>query len=86
MDQNDFPTSSPVVKKGPEEKLLTFAQAVEFLLDNRKITKKEWNNSEIYGQLIGDELRLHKENVFYQWILSYGDLSGDDFVVLPEGN
>lgn len=86
MDNNDFPTSSPVIKKKSDEKLFSFAQCVEFLIDNRKITKKEWDNLEIYGVLIGSELRLHKDGVFHQWILSYGDLSGDDFIVLPEGN
>jgi len=86
----DQPTSSPVIKKEdsiPAPEVYTFAQCIPFLLEGKKITKLEWANNNIFGMIVGDDLRLHKEDdVYYQWILNTGDLEGEDFIVLSEAN
>lgn len=82
-------TSSPVIKKEnsiPAQEVFTFAQCIPFLVEGKKITKLEWANNNIFGMIVGDQLRLHKDDAYYQWILSTGDLEGEDFIVLPEGN
>lgn len=64
---------------------LTFAQAIEQVALGRMISRLEWENTSIYGKLKDGQLMLHKaDNRFYQWIISDGDIAGDDWFVLPE--
>ncbi len=72
-------TSPPPTKT----KQLDFAEAVTELLAGKSVTKLEWNNLDYYGVLADSRLRLHKpDGELYDWILSEGDLSGKDYVVL----
>jgi len=65
------------------KKEITFAKALDQILIGKKVTKGEWNNPEIYGFLQENLLCLHKEDgANYNWIISQGDISGEDYVVL----
>lgn len=82
MEEN---TASPLPKK--EQKKLTFLEAIEELRAGKRITKLDWNNEYIFGQIVNDILMLHKEDgIFYQWILSKGDIEGEDYIVLTDVN
>lgn len=65
---------------------ITFAQAVDALLDNRRITKNEWKDKRTYGIVKDGLLCIHKageaEDVVRPWILSDADLMGEDFIIL----
>lgn len=66
-----------------EYKNLTFMEAVEQILMGKSVTKKEWGNVQIFGILDQEKLKLHKaDNKLYDWIVSEGDMRGDDFYVL----
>lgn len=61
----------------------TFPEAIKAVIDGKKITKQEWDDPEYYGLLNGEFLMLHKPyGTFHQWIVSYGDLTGDDWYVI----
>jgi hypothetical protein len=65
------------------EQLLSFALAMNEIKYGNKITKKEWNNPEIYGVLRDNLLLIHKlDNKFYNWIISDGDIMGEDYVTI----
>lgn len=71
----------------------SFFDAITFVMDDKRITRKEWNNPEIYGHLGFDSqynctiLQLHKEDgKNYQWIISESDMLGDDYIVLEDKN
>jgi|GEM_PF-2321114 len=86
-DVNEKQTMSPVPTKTTEVLQYSFIDALKFIIEGKKITKLEWGNSNVYGVLREGILMLHKDDdKSYQWILSEGDLLGDDWVVLPEGN
>ena len=71
---------SPLPKKAVE---MDFPTAIQKIIEGRKITKLEWGNKFIYGELRDDFLMLRKEDgKFYQWILSRADLEGTDYVVI----
>jgi hypothetical protein len=61
---------------------LGFPAAMKLIIDGNTITKREWNSGNIYGVLKDGFLMLHKEDgKFYQWIISEGDLKGEDYIV-----
>lgn len=65
--------------------MLTFSQAIEQVALGKMISRIEWENTAYYGKLKDGQLMLHKaDGKFYQWIISDGDLAGDDWFVLPE--
>ena len=59
---------------------MSFAQAIDVLLAGRKITKLEWNDTTIYGELRNGILMLHRDDEWFQWIISEADLQGADWV------
>lgn len=76
-------SKSPTPKKIVVEQKMNFTQAIAKVIEGAAITKLEWNNKNIYGTLKDGFLMLYKEDgKSYQWILSDGDLLGEDYVVL----
>jgi len=62
---------------------LSFSEAIEYIIKGEKVHKLEWNNEELYGFLNGDILSIHKpDGKNYQWIISKGDLLGNDYIVI----
>jgi hypothetical protein len=65
---------------------MNFAQAIEAILDDKKVTRKEWNDVRHYGFLKDNFLQLHKageaEEITHPWILNDGDLLGTDWIIL----
>ncbi|HSX45066.1 MAG TPA: hypothetical protein VLF39_03100 [Candidatus Saccharimonadales bacterium] len=79
---SNSPSNSPSSPNKPS-KHLTFSEAIAELLAGKSITKLEWDDTDYYGVLADDRLRLHKpDGELYDWILSEADLKGDDFIVL----
>ncbi len=62
---------------------LNFSEAVVEILAGKNVTKLEWDDTDYYGVLVDNRLRLHKpDGQLYDWILSEGDLRGTDFIIL----
>ena len=74
------PTPTQVIKT---EKTLTFFEALEEILDGKKVTKLEWADEGYYGLLENTRLRLHKpDGNIFDWILNDGDISGTDYTIV----
>lgn len=81
VKEGEIVSRSPLPKKKPEP--MSFPQAIQAVMDKKKITRREWADSRIYGFLNGEVLSLHKEDdKNYQWIVSEGDLMAGDWMVL----
>lgn len=66
-----------------ETRLMSFYEALAELQNGVKITKVEWGNEDVYGILKDGVVMLHKDDdKFYNWIISDGDLGGDDWYVI----
>jgi len=63
---------------------INFFDALKAVLEGKKITKMEWNNPRIYGALENGTLMLHKEDSLHTWVISDGDMKGEDWIVLAE--
>ena len=84
---NQSSTLSPqkVIKIEGEIKTMNFPEAISAIIEGKKITKLEWNDKEIYGVLNDNILMLHKKDgIMYNWMLSDGDLLGEDWIVVGE--
>jgi len=77
-------SSSPTVSpKKKNKKTLFFLDAMQEVINDKKIHKLEWEDKEYYGFRHNEKLSLHKpDGKTYQWILSDGDMLGDDYIVL----
>ena len=74
---------SPSVQKQVKKEDLDFYEALKAIMTGKSVTKVEWGNRNIYGILKDTHLMLHKsDNRYYDWILSDGDIYGEDFIIL----
>jgi len=75
---------SPVFHKGTA-KTMSFGEAMVEVINNR-ITRIEWSSNEEYGFLKDERLMIHTKGKEHLWIVSKGDLTANDWVVLPKVN
>jgi hypothetical protein len=74
---------SPTPKHKTKTEDLDFYDALRAVMIGKSITKLEWGNRNIFGILKDGHLMLRKaDNRYYDWILSDGDLRGDDYLVI----
>ena len=71
-------TASPI----PQPKLLDFYEALKYINVGKRITRKEWNNQEIYGFLQDNVLKIRQADKTDNWIISVGDLTGEDWQII----
>ncbi|MBU0781886.1 MAG: hypothetical protein KKC72_17800 [Alphaproteobacteria bacterium] len=64
------------------KKITTFPQAIAAVIDGKRITKEEWDNPDNYGMLKDHRLMLHLDGKWHLWIVSDGDLTGLDWVIM----
>lgn len=74
---------SPVPQK--KEVLLTFPEAMQAIIDGKKIARKEWGNED-YCFLDGQWLSIRRNGVIHPWQVNDGDMLGIDWFIVPEGN
>ena len=77
--------TSPAAKK-PVAGLMDFFDALRKVADGEKITKVEWGDPKIFGVIQEGRLMIFNgvfaDNKFHPWIISEGDLMGEDWKVL----
>ena len=62
---------------------MDFKDALIEVLMGKSITSLEWEDKKYYGILKDEKLMLHKsDGLYYDWIISEGDMRSDDWVVL----
>jgi hypothetical protein len=81
-------TASPLpnkVKVTIEPQALNFAQALDAILEGKKVTKEDWNNEKVYGFMEGNEVWIKLEDgKDHTWIISRGDIEGEDYFVIKD--
>ena len=72
------------VEKKDEQKInVKFSDVIPALLSGQKVHKEEWGDKGYYGFMKDEQLCLHNpDGKFNTWILSAGDLSGCDWIIL----
>ena len=86
MPDGDKSAMSPglqTIKPADTQILMNFGDAMKEIVAGKKITKLEWKNEKVFCLLKDNLIKLHKEDdVYYQWIISEGDLTGEDWVTI----
>jgi len=81
----DINATSPVPFRLSET--MTFGKAIMEVLDGGRIHKLEWEDKEYYGFLDNAVLTIHKpDGKVFVWMVSEGDIVGNDWIVLPRSN
>ena len=63
-----------------EEKLLTFGEAMQEALSNKRIARKAWGGLSEYGHFEGDFLHIFRNGADHNWIVSKGDVCEVDWI------
>jgi len=79
-------STSPVPPKPTPLRGSTFRHCVEFLLGGRKMRRQEWPDDGTYVVMRDEKLMIYKPETksFHSLILSTGDMSGEDWVVISK--
>ena len=75
---------SPAPRVGSIEMPMTFPVAMAAIIDAKRITRLEWDDPDTYGMLRDGRLMLFRSDMgkrWHHWIISEGDLLGDDWVI-----
>jgi hypothetical protein len=76
--------TSPLPKKievKDETPMLTFPQAMEAVIEGKRVTKKEWDDVNNYAELKEGYLIIHTDKD-HQWLVSQGDMEGKDYIII----
>ena len=77
-------TTSPVPEEATIVKPITmsFGDAMGEILNKKKITRVEWNDSQEYGFLKDEILSVHTKGKDHRWLVSEADMIAIDWVVI----
>lgn len=81
MDNNMTPV--PLKKDGPVT--MNFFDALKQISVGKIISRISWNNTD-YCLLKNGWLTIYTKNSFHSWLVSDGDIDGNDWIVLKELN
>lgn len=71
-------TRSPA-RKSPSNS--DFNAALRAMISGYDVTKEEWDDPSVYCSLRDEKLMIHIDNEWHDWIISEGDLVGNDWVI-----
>lgn len=81
---NEEQGMSPLPQEG--KMLFNFPNAMQQIIEGKRIQREEWENKEEYCLLKDAFLMIYRNGKFHQWVINDGDLLAEDWIVLPEGN
>ena len=72
---------SPVVGKIKEKNIMSFADAMQEVINGNKVARLEWNNND-YFFLQASIVHIKNDKGIHTLKLSEGDILGNDYVVV----
>ena len=76
---------TPMPKVQGKPMTMDFPDAIREIMAGKKVARVEWGNND-YGLLKGEWLTIFTKGKFSTWLVSQGDLEGQDWIVLTEAN
>ena len=76
--------TSPLPKKieVKDADTLTFPQAMEAVIEGKKVTMKEWDDVNSYGIMKDGYLIIHRDGKDHQWLVSETDMVAKDYIII----
>jgi hypothetical protein len=78
-------TLTPAPKIEGKPMTMDFPDAIRQIKEGKMVTRVEWGNND-YGFLKGELLTIFHNNKFSTWLVSQGDIEGQDWIVVEEKN
>lgn len=63
---------------------MSFSDALKQVLDGKRITRLSWETNDIFGKMVNNELNIFIRGEFHSWTIVPGDITAEDWIVLPE--
>jgi len=61
---------------------MTFGDAIGEILNKKKVSRVEWNDTQEYGFLKDEFLCIHTKGKDHRWIVSEADMIATDWVII----
>jgi len=82
-EETVFAFNSTGIKKAAIVYYSDFAGIIQSIIEGKRVHKLEWKDRRYYGIMVDGRLMFHKpDGKFYAWVVSDGDLLGQDWIVL----
>lgn len=81
MNNNIDAARSPVPQKVEAVRKMDFRDALAEVIGGHKVTKLEWNDSDVYLFMKDSTLMIHRNGNDHNLIVSEADIIGDDYIV-----
>lgn len=78
-----MPTPKPKqIIKADAPKGMSFGEAIDKILNGKRVTRIEWNDKEEYGYLDGEDLSIHHkgDDTHHIWRVRIVDMSAKDYI------
>lgn len=62
--------------------MLDFFDALKEIANGERVTRAEWESTDIYGFLDNGRLRLMLEDGLHEWIVTDGDMQSTDWYIV----
>jgi len=76
---------TPLPRKEGQSITMDFPDAIREIMNGKKVTRISWGNDD-YGVLKDGWLTIYTKGAFHTWSVSDGDMEGQDWIVVKEGN
>jgi len=83
LTPNITPKLTPTVKDEPKARTMSFPDAIKEVMRGKRVTRISWGNKD-YGTLKDGWLTIFTKDTFHRWLVSDGDMEGQDWTVAGE--
>ena len=83
VNQPLTPTLTPMPKVQGKAMTMDFPDAMRQVIAEKKVARIEWGNYD-YGFLKDEWLTIFTKNTFHTWLISAGDMEGQDWIIVKE--
>lgn len=82
----DNKTLTPIPRKTGESITMSFPDAIREIINGKKVRRISWESQSDHGLLKDGWLVIHTKGIFHTWLVSDGDMEGQDWIVIKEAN
>ena len=73
---------TPIAREVGQSITMDFPSAMREVLKGKQVKRLSWESASDHGVLKDGWLNIHTKGKYHQWLVSDGDLEGNDWVVI----
>ena len=77
---------TPMPKTQSKAQTMDFPDAMKEVIKGNKVRRVSWETPTDHGLLKDEYLSIHTKGAYHTWLVSEGDLSGNDWIVVKDNN